>query len=506
MNSRLQSITGVFFITLFGCIILLIAACGSSSGSSDGSSGELITQESISGGGAQTGSTILTDNDFNDAAFTNQITVTAPTSIQAAIDALPSGVKTKITLIGTFNQSAAIIGRSYIWLFSNSGAIIDGTGLALKAESDPNQTEYILFIKNSNYIKISGLTICNHKTTSNGSLTLTGIMIKGGCSNIDISGNTITGIENTAADGNAHGIAIYGNSSTPVSNILIDGNTIHSCKFGWSESIVLNGNVTDFTVSDNIVHDNDNIGIDFIGFESTCSVSSLDQARNGICIDNTVYNISSLVNPAYDGEQSADGIYVDGGKDIIIERNKIDACDIGIEVASEHHNKTTENITIRNNFISNSYQGNIMAGGYDSARGNSKNILIINNTLYNGNNGEIILQYHNTGVLITNNILYSGSGNSYTQQWGTGNDSIYLTGNMYYNGETGSTGDWNDVGAIFANPLFVNAASNDFHLQSGSPAKNTGDGSYGEVYSGTMDIDGNVRVNGIIDFGADEFY
>jgi len=37
-----------------------------------------------------------------------------------------------------------------------------------------------------------------------------------------------------------------------------------------SESMVLNGNVEHFVVSHNKVHDNDNIGIDFIGFEGEC--------------------------------------------------------------------------------------------------------------------------------------------------------------------------------------------------------------------------------------------
>jgi len=31
--------------------------------------------------------------------------------------------------------------------------------------------------------------------------------------------------------------------------------------------MVLNGNVEKFVVSNNVVHDNDNIGIDFIGYE-----------------------------------------------------------------------------------------------------------------------------------------------------------------------------------------------------------------------------------------------
>src|SRR5439155_8178218 len=96
--------------------------------------------------------------------------------------------------------------------------------------------------------------------------------------------------------------------------------------------------------------------------------------------DNVVYNISSATNPTYGGERSADGIYVDGGRDIVIERNKVDNCDIGVEVASEHLGKTTSNITVRNNFISRSYQGNILMGGYASNRGDALNVIVVHNT------------------------------------------------------------------------------------------------------------------------------
>ena len=66
---------------------------------------------------------------------------------------------------------------------------------------------------------------------------------------------------------------------------MVDGNEVRNCKLGQSESMVLNGNVTDFVVSHNVVHDNDNIAIDFIGFEGT-GPAGLDQARNGVCTKN----------------------------------------------------------------------------------------------------------------------------------------------------------------------------------------------------------------------------
>ena len=54
---------------------------------------------------------------------------------------------------------------------------------------------------------------------------------------------------------------------------IIDGNEVHHLKTGSIESLVVNGNVTNFRITHNIVHDNNNIGIDVIGFERTATDS-----------------------------------------------------------------------------------------------------------------------------------------------------------------------------------------------------------------------------------------
>ena len=68
---------------------------------------------------------------------------------------------------------------------------------------------------------------------------------------------------------------------------------------GCSETMSINGNVQYWTVSNNLIHDNNNIGIDAIGFEGTSPNSATDQARDGSIVGNTVYNITSYGNPAY---------------------------------------------------------------------------------------------------------------------------------------------------------------------------------------------------------------
>jgi hypothetical protein len=410
-------------------------------------------------------------------------------SVQTGLTAANAG-DTVLVKSSVFNEAVSF-GKSgnlsgYITLIGERGAILDGTSRGQKG----------ITISDKSYIKVIGMEVQNFT----GSGTPIGISVEGSSSNLEIRNNRVHTIEN--ANGNAHGIALYGTSSTPMTAIFIDANEICNCKLGQSESMVLNGNVTNFTVSNNYVHDNDNIGIDFIGFEGT-GPADQDQVRNGICFGNHVDNISSATNPTYGGERSADGIYVDGGKDIVIEQNFVDSCDIGIEIASEHGGMATSGITVRSNFVSRSYQGNVMCGGYAADRGNASGIVIVNNTLYRGGDGEIVLQYNCSGISIKNNICYANSGTEYISNSGSNNSSITLDNNLYFGASTSSPGSWSDAHAKYGDPLLINAPA-DMHVQPASPVRNAGTALSTDI-AGTKDIDGQPRVyESVIDIGADE--
>jgi parallel beta-helix repeat protein len=413
-------------------------------------------------------------------------------TVQAGLDAAAAG-DTVLVSPGVYAEAIAF-GKSgtasggFITLRGQAGAILDGTGI---------QADALIAIHGRSYVRVEGFEARNLK----GAGVPTGISVDGAGSHIELRGNLVHHIEN--ATGNAHGIACYGDASEPLSGLVVEGNTIHSCKLGQSEAMVLNGNVDGFTVAGNLVHDNDNIGIDFIGFEGT-GPTGQDQARNGVCRGNRVYNISSASNPTYGGERSADGIYVDGGRDIVIEGNTVDNCDIGIELASEHGGKTTSGITARNNFVSRSWQGNLMLGGYSASVGGVEDIAFIGNTTYAGHGVELLVQFNAKNVQIRNNCFVAGTAGEYLSQSGTNNTGIVADNNLYWGAGKTSAGAWADPHALFADPKFV-AAPGDLHLAAGSPAIDAG-AALDTVLAGTQDADAGPRVaGGKPDLGADEF-
>ncbi len=102
---------------------------------------------------------------------------------------------------------------------------------------------------------------------------------------------------------------------------------------------------------------------------------------------------------------------------------------------------------------------------------------------------------------IRNNIIYSDGQSVYIgAESGASLLQTTLSNNIYYNFGAAPV---QDITAITGNPLFVNAAAGNFHLQSGSPAINTGNTGVGTVVS--MDHDGvNRPQGGGYDVGAYE--
>jgi Right handed beta helix region len=379
-------------------------------------------------------------------------------------------------------------------------------------------------VGNESYLILDGFEIQNY-SSNNVNNEPAGIYVTGSGAYIEILNNIVHGITETAGkNGNAHGIGFYGTSTTPLSNITLRGNTVYGMVTGNSETIIFDGNVTGFLVTGNLVHDNNNIGIDATGFYGTAP-SGHDQARNGVISANTVFNITSVKNPAYNG-YGADGIYCDGCTGILIDRNLVYDCDLNIEAASENHGRVTSYVTINNNIVYGGNLAGISIGGYDSTVGGSDRITVVNNTLFNNNKtdggGEFQIQYHATANIFENNIVYAGTqgvvlngGYDSTKAPVTADYNLYYTagtakwtyqGTDYYSLASYQTASGLDKHSHFEKPGLISVTSPfNFDLTAASPARGTGNYALGTADYGPLDFAGNPRIVGTtVSIGAYE--
>ncbi len=408
--------------------------------------------------------------------------------------------------------------------YPHEEVIIDGTGTI---------ENKLIYIENKSNLIFRNLSIQN-KTGNNATGIILTTTANGTAKNISFINLRIKNINwNNApnilptANNNSHPFLIYGVAITEenaIENILIDSLEVSDNINGYSENIVIDGNVKNFNVRNCRVHDNTNIGIDIGGNYGACAVPALDHARNGKIIDCTTFNnISFYSNSA--------GIYVDGGHNVTIEKNRSFGNGYGIEVGCEE-NGTTENVIVRDNLIYNNLTAGMHFGGYDiQTNGQVLNSVVSNNTFFNNDlnncsNGELILTQF-SDCQIVNNVFYTSNQNTllfrdvispqsnntvdYNCWFTPNNDSnaIQLTFNdQTYNTFTqyrSLTGF--DEHSFYANPDLVNANTTapDLHLNKTSRCINSG-AAASIAREGETDFDGNPRiVNSKIDMGCYEY-
>jgi hypothetical protein len=412
---------------------------------------------------------------------------------------------------------------------------------------------------NPSYITVDGFEIYNY-TTTNDNLTPAGIHVEGSWSNIQLLNNHIHHIWNTGRasthDGTcgtpspqAFGLVVVGTVGTsPLTNITISGNTLTDLKTGCSESLTVNGNINGFTISHNSIHNNSNIGIDAIGGEGVASGyhqyngSPNDQARNGEISDNTVYSIhsNSLGSSGPYGLNCycADGIYLDGSAEIVVERNTVYDVDLGIEVTGEGAAQNTTNNVVRDNlFFYNSYVG-ISIGGQGTP-GGSSNSTVLNNTTWSngvmaasGPLGEFATGTKLTGTNSVNNNIFYASSVSGTLVNAVTTSTVSLNHNLYYAPNSSENWIWGcscktytsfssyqtgakqDPDSHYSNPLFVNTNAKppktlpNLNVQAGSPALSNGIIVSPVWIVGPLDVTGltpRIRItDNTIDIGAYE--
>ena len=299
--------------------------------------------------------------------------------IQFGADQLQAGDELRV-LAGTYAEKVVLTSsHSGIRLVSEN-AIIDGSSLV------PLGREGLITLSGASDVSVLGFTLQDFSTSDGVEIndTPVGILIVGSGSNLTIENNIIRGIANRSTCGQssgcgigANGIGIYGTTAQGLRDISLRNNLVENCILAASEAFTMNGNIDGFEVIGNTVRNNNNIGLDFIGYESdTCPACSPQEnrARNGyVAFNHAVGNSTNRAlggfpnNPWYEGtDGSAGGFYVDGGHHLYFEGNFSSDNDLGFEFASEMPGRSTHDIVMASNVIVGNRELGLAMGGYDA--------------------------------------------------------------------------------------------------------------------------------------------
>jgi len=444
-------------------------------------------------------------------------------TLQKAADTVPPGA-TVYVHGGTYAQRVDIHvsgepGRQIAFASApGETVVLDGSSLDVPAGQSA-----MVGVDSQRYVTIQGFEITGYRSDESGHVPI-GILVTGAADHVRLADNVVHDLGTTFEGrngGDAHGIGVFGTTSDhPIAGVEIVDNELANLTLGSSEGLVVNGNVTDFLVQGNRVHDTNNIGIDVIGFEGTAPDPTVDQAREGIVRGNAVWNVDSYGNPAYGYDRSADGIYVDGGRDILIEGNVVHDVNIGIELASEHAGRATRNITARNNLVYDATAIGVAIGGYDRHRGSTEDCVIVNNTVVHTDGVELLVQFDTRNNTIANNVIVAGPSHTFVENAYRENIGNIVDHNLYYSMDGSPVGVWqwkgiayrnfdawqadsgNDHASTFVDPRFADVSGADYSLLPDSPGVDAG---AFLAAAGAADLTGQPRAQAAgIDLGAYE--
>jgi hypothetical protein len=328
--------------------------------------------------------------------------VAGPDGSTAAVNAWIARVANRLTrpntvcLAGVFHEPIEVWGKWTTPLLTIEAApgrrAILALGQVASDAVDPNEFDGVagaVSIVDARGVEVRDLTITGYQTRGTAE-TPAGIYVEvrgpgfGGtpsacfthgdrvCGDIFLLDDRILAIANTADEtathrawcdnGNVDAFGIEVESyargdSGALQHVVIEGNRIADTRTGQSETLAVNGDVTDFLVAGNRVGPGDNIGIDVEGWYNGTS-----QARHGVVEDNTVADIDTWDNHAY-GVWSASrgrceplppnaaGIYDDGAAYLWIRNNVVANTDQGISLDTETRGRWTDHILVSNNTV-----------------------------------------------------------------------------------------------------------------------------------------------------------
>ena len=366
---------------------------------------------------------------------------------------------------GTYNERVNIAYRDnangpYITFinYQDEIVVLDGAGV------DIQYGEGLFHIKKSDFIRVSGINIQH----SNGA----GIFV-GYSNNIRIDNNH-------TYDTVKSGVGVWASN-----NVLVDGNDIalacnaHSNYSASEENISIAAQSSNVEVKNNIVHQAANIPDGYAGGEGINvkdgahdvkihnNIVHLDERQDGLPSNRLAFGLdgwsSETYNVSFYNNVAYNNLY-------------------GFVIESERGG-TVHDIQVYNNIAYNNGTGFLIPNWVQNETSLKKNVYFINNTSYKNTTGFNINSVKIENIVIRNNII-----------WESG--TVIRIGSTIPTSHI--TADHNLIGV---DPKFVNPAGANFHLQSGSPAINSGS----SLGAPSSDFDNNPRPQGAgYDIGAFE--
>jgi parallel beta-helix repeat protein len=363
----------------------------------------------------------------------------------------------KAAQVAQAGDTVAVVGGSYTGTAvnpTNTGASGNPITFAASSGVTISGGAGAFAISNRSYIVINGFTITatssygisvsssNHITISNNHVTGAGQRSSGQtAAGISLNGTTSSLITRNVSDNNSdHGIYLWGASA----NNTVSYNEASLNAEGWQRNAnginVIGTGTTANTVIGNVVHDNEDSGLQFFS-----------GANNGVAAANLSYN---------NGDHGIDDYNVTGGA--LIGNTIYHNCADGINVEGTSGNYTVMNNISVDNAVYPAYQG-IKCGRRTGNIG-----------IYDSAPASTIVDY-NLVNLTTSGSLYV---------W---NNNAYSSPAAFYQGAG------QELHGIQADPMWVSSANANFHLRSGSRAIDSANS--GAPGQSTADADGNPRLD-----------